>query len=203
MAKLSSVHGRRLRSVAVAGLIIGATGAFTTGYAHAAVQPAPITGSIAVSVGNGSTVVPGSTTGGTLVINVDGGNITFNGSTNTASGDSFNSVSGPGLINGTVTSSDLSFTSTNGDGTCTAADFVAADTTLNVKSDGSDTVSATCHTSEGSSMTLTLAVSANGIPVTTPAATPELGSGELLATGLVPALGIILFRRRRQRRAAK
>jgi len=33
--------------------------------------------------------------------------------------------------------------------------------------------------------------------------TPELGSGELLAIGLVPCLGIVLYRRRRGRRAGK
>lgn len=34
-----------------------------------------------------------------------------------------------------------------------------------------------------------------------PSATPELGSGELLATGLVPLALALLYRRRRARRA--
>lgn len=35
-----------------------------------------------------------------------------------------------------------------------------------------------------------------------PTDTPELGSGELLLTGLVPVVGILLYRRRRVQRAA-
>lgn len=33
-------------------------------------------------------------------------------------------------------------------------------------------------------------------PGPTPTATPELGSGELLLTGLVPVIGVLLYRRR-------
>ncbi len=36
-----------------------------------------------------------------------------------------------------------------------------------------------------------------------PAATPELGSGELLATGILPLGGVLLYRRRRARRATQ
>jgi len=42
----------------------------------------------------------------------------------------------------------------------------------------------------------------NAPPTPPPAATPELGSGELLATGLVPVLVALLYRRRRRRIAA-
>ncbi len=210
MAKLSSIHGRRLRSVAAMALVVGATGAFTSGHAHAAstVTPAPITGSIGVSVGNGTTTVAGNTTGGNLIISVDHGTVNFNGTNGTATGDSFSPVTSPtfpALVGGTVTSSDLTFSSSLGGGTCTTAEIVQADTTLKVNPDGSDTVSTTCNVPGSGKMILTLVVSANGVPVAAPAAaaTPELGSGELLATGLVPALGIVLFRRRRQRRAAK
>ena len=42
-------------------------------------------------------------------------------------------------------------------------------------------------------------------PPPLPTATPELGSGELLATGLLPIAGLLLYRRRKdaQARAAR
>lgn len=176
-----------------------------TANAAGTVTPAPITGSIGVSVGNGTTTVAGTTTGGTLVINVDGGNVTLNGSTGTASGDSFNPVSGnpspllpfPTLVPGTVTSSDLTFTSSLGGGTCNTADIVAGTTSLKVNADSTDTVSTTCLVA-GTTYVLTLVVSANGVPVTT-TATPELSPTELVATGFVVAPLLYLVRRRRRR----
>jgi len=54
----------------------------------------------------------------------------------------------------------------------------------------------TCDTANVPPMTALFALSSNGGgPGPTP--TPELGSGELLATGLLPIAGILLYRRRR------
>jgi len=203
MVNLSLIPGCRLRSVATAALVVGVMGAFTSGYAHAAVQPAPITGTVAVTV-SGTPPVGGTTTGGSLIVSVDNGTVTFDGTAGTASGGVFDPVaSAPALVVGTVTSSNLSFTSANGGGTCTTADVVQADTTLKVNADGSDTVSATCNVPGAGQVILTLVVSANGVPTSGGGSpTPELGSGDLLAVGLLP-LGAILYYRRRRAQGAK
>ncbi len=58
-----------------------------------------------------------------------------------------------------------------------------------------------CDTANVTPMTTLFALSPNGGPG--PAATPELGSGELLATGLIPLVGLLLYRRRRVAQATR
>jgi len=213
--------GRRLRSAAVIGLIVGAAGAFFPGghAAHAAamttVTPAPIVGTIGVTVKNdsNSNTSGGSLTGGSLTVRVDGSTVTLSGTPSpngsamgggTPGTAPFNPVNAPTIVAGDTTATTgtgLTFTSAQGNGTCAASQVTKI--RLSVDEDGSDTLTVTCDTKSDQQVTLTLAISASGLPGNTPAATPELGSGELLATGLVPALGIVLYRRRRQRRAAK
>jgi len=221
MAKLSSMQNRRLRSVAVAGLVVGVTSAFFPGghNAHAAsmmpqvscgagqYQPANIISNIAISaVGNGFNSGTTKTTGGTLTLGVGGGTVVFNGSTGL--GNSTVSFScrnnGNRFESGGSASGSLTFTNSASKATITCSDFDPSTLVVTNEALGSDSVSSSCVTSSGDQMTVSISVSATGTTLPTPpAATPELGSGELLATGLIPALGIVLYRRRRQRRAGK
>lgn len=226
MARLSSTSrrpfGRRLRSVAVAALIVGATGAFFPGghSAHAAsmspqlpctgtgntvVNPAPINGSIGVTINGIGVPNSGGTgiTGGSLIVNVDGagGNVTFNGLNALASGGSFDQVClNDNIPGGTATGgTGLQFNGNGVSGTCSASDVTAVKLTV-LDAFGDDQIGVVCNVPNVGIAAITFIATAPGSHVTP---TPELGSGELLATGLVPALGIILYRRRRQRRASK
>lgn len=285
MAKLSSVHSRRLRSVAVAGLIVGTTGAFFSG-GHANQAHAAGSCSGALMAFSGSGFAAGSNT--LLVTGYQGVDSSLNPSpsrseasnimtvkltgtsasstgcfyTATIQNDgTFHLTSDSAIAVGTYKVTTVNETSNDAqaatgvptgppndptacsnpsvDGTlpeCTtlrdgggatnknvnvpcnvdAAYYNNSTTTNNLSMPGTTTfdvangtaslngtqvcsglnvnINASVHDFSAN----TTSVSGNGST-----ATPELGSGELLATGLVPALGIVLYRRRRQRRAAK
>jgi len=227
MVKLSSVHSRRLRSVAVAGLIVGATGAFFPGghSAHAAggvfangsgtlcttgtLPPAP------VSAVSGSESGPGSATNvfssGKVTLQVDGASLQFDGANNpglnfTQTG-SFNDVQATGCNETTTVASDANFSSTlvssNGQ-TCNQLESIRFKVTPTAgMSMGTTQIFVTLDCNNGTTMDITGSGTVNAFGQPTGTATPELSSGELLATGLLPALGIVLYRRRRQRRAGK
>ncbi len=148
---------------------------------------------------------------GTITVTVDGAKVSFtaNGSDTpsfTQVGTLANVQAG-GCSEETTNPNDVSFTGgfTLNDGTPCTFSNQGGNTTFQVDSLGDDTlrVGLQCGSMSG-----TFVVKGSGSAEASGSNgstnnTPELGSGELLATGLVPALGIILFRRRRQRRAGK
>jgi hypothetical protein len=238
MAKLSSTSrrpfGRRLRSVAVAGLIVGATGAFFPGghAAHAASRSyAPPGGNNScfppiTSLNTKDPIPQGPDTSGFVTELIPLGaagtlSVRINGD-GTVQGVNDNSLSQcPGE---TPTGTSYQATTFGGDGivfksingrfqTCTLTDSFTdpsvpiASNQLTIANNGStvtDTLDGQLKCTDNVTRTFSaLIVVAGSNTTTTTTPTPELGSGELLATGLVPALGIVLYRRRRQRRASK
>jgi hypothetical protein len=230
MAKLSSIHGRRLRPVAVAALVVGTTGAFFSGghEVHAAggvfangsgticnsgsLSPDPITAS------SGSESGPGSSTStfksGSASVTIDGATLVFSSQSGSSTltpiqTGSFKPVTSNGCDEFTQTGSDVIFSSTLLTTTGLKCDqfrrveFAVAGTNDPIQKPGQTTVVLSVYCSDGTTMQVQGVGTINGFGDKNAAATPELGSGELLATGLVPALGIILYRRRRQRRAGK
>jgi hypothetical protein len=221
MAKRSSTYGRRLRSVAVAGLIVGTTGAFFPGRhaAHAAVAP----NSCFMPVVTLTSGFPKSSTGsvqetfnlgpaGSLTVNINGNNQV------TGLNDSKLASCPTGTFAATASSFSGSIQYTDRDNvtqTCSLDDAEGIDiqsgqTTGNDPNknrvefgNGATLVGqVTCSNNATMKFDALIQFIGSGGPGGA-AATPELGSGELLATGLVPALGIVLYRRRRQRRADK
>jgi len=146
--------------------------------------------------------------GGSLTVNgVDGQSVTFMGTgtknLTVSQTGAFNKVSATGCqdfgnTNTTTSSGQLNVTTSAGTGSCTYQQD-----TFTVNGDGTDSLNVllNCQGTDFVVNAGTGSVIATGNG--NGAATPELGSGELLATGLVPALGIFLYRRRRQRRASK
>jgi len=70
---------------------------------------------------------------------------------------------------------------------------------------GTTTVHCSATDTEGNTSTgsFTVTVTVGSPPNPGPTTTPELGSGELLATGLLPIGAVLLYRRRRTRRATQ
>ncbi len=220
MAKLSSVHSRRLRSVAAAGLIVGATGAFFPGghAAHAAVAP----NSCFMPVVTLTSGFPASSTGSvqeTFNLGAAGSiNVTVNGNNQvTGLNDSQLNSCPTGTFAATASSfgGSIKYTDTNNVmQTCTLSDAqgidiqsgqtIGDDPNKNrVEFGNKATLVGQVACSDNRTMKFDALIQFIGSGAPGTAATPELGSGELLATGLVPALGIVLYRRRRQRRASK
>lgn len=208
--------------VAAAGAVL--PGGYTAHAAGAACSiPAPISSGISATVGPvGSTTnvpVPASSfTAGTLTVGglAGGGNLSFSG-TGPNAGLAQGTFTTPACIglydyfdgsNGTLLLSSLtlggSLTATlptnsalgsaSGQSvTCNALDI--QEVTLTVGSTG-DSANVTCKIQNTVlDFTINLGLGGNGVNNTP---TPELGSGELFATGIVPILGIAFLRRRRK-----
>jgi len=216
MARLSSSSARslsrRLRSAAVIGLIVGATGAFIPGghAAHAAgmadVQPSDIT-----SASSSAALRSGSYT-----LTFDGGSVTFTFGSTPTQIPTISPAGGPGVTHnqgfqlvapGNYTESTNPAVLLSGsaflDGGTDVCKPTNVNNLFNVGSDGSDGFILRLNCGSGGIITVDVLTGNGPANTNTSAATPELGSGELLATGLVPALGLLLYRRRRQRRAGK
>lgn len=213
--------GRRLRSVAVAALAMGALGvvASPSHVAHAAtmvpactgtvVTPAAISGTFGVSATNANTGAPVtgvSVTGGSATLHVTDPNnssnstdVAFVGGVNTVNSGQLTSVCAPTFLDTSVTSNSLTFTINGAPTMCVPN---TAGGTFSVTKKGNTMVQFTCD-AHSDVMVVTLALTGGGTAGNNGTNTPELGSGELLATGLVPALGVFLYRRRRQCRAGK
>jgi len=143
-------------------------------------------------------------TSGTLTVMADGATVTFtaNGTTTPAANQtgSFNGVAGACVASDA--NSDATTPSPNGSsdlsnstlGTCQFSSY-----DFRVNADGTDTLNVLLRCVKGSSTTMQT-ITTGSVLGSSGAATPELGSGELLATGLLP-LGIFLYRRRRQQAA--
>jgi len=143
-------------------------------------------------------------TSGTLTVMADGATVTFtaNGTTTPAANQtgSFNGVAGACVVSDA--NSDATTPSPNGSsdlsnstlGTCQFSSY-----DFRVNADGTDTLNVLLRCVKGSSTTMQT-ITTGSVLGSSGAATPELGSGELLATGLLP-LGIFLYRRRRQQAA--
>lgn len=128
-----------------------------------------------------------------------GGAVTFSGAVTDASSPSWEvSVTGP--TSTTTTSTPL------GQNTSTGAYQVTVNHLLNgsysAKLRSVDSNTGTNSTTEHKVNPVTFQVSCGSLPQV-PAATPELGSGELLAAGLLPIGTVLLYRRRRARRAGQ
>jgi len=218
--------GRRLRGAAVAALIVGAAGAFIPG-AHAAhamsLQPAATTcGAITQALAS----IPNSTVNGAVTINGFLSNpaivVTY-GATNPLPVAGFSGASCPttdGITDLTsLTSSTVKYTTadvTNNMYTCNmvlVSRFVVAysnpvsvpagDNLLaTTVAPGNDLLEVALRCSNGTIITETTTFAGGGTNPSGVNNTPELGSGDLLALGLVPVVGLY-FRRRRQRRAGK
>jgi len=239
MARFSSTSrrpfGRRLRSVAVAGLIVGATGAFFPGghAAHAASPHTPTSGNdtcfVAVTSLNKDNPFPKSATGSvteqitftgfgtiTVQINADGSVTGANDHALTGSCPTSGQYNAdPSTFTGTITYQDQSGNTRN----CVLTDQASVSnpglgddpsanhftfTTPNAAGTGMSELKGQVGCAANKPPTpFDALIVFDGLSAQQGAATPELGSGELLATGLVPALGIVLYRRRRQRRASK
>lgn len=220
--------GRRLRSAAVTALIVGAAGAFFPGghAAHAASPHMPAINQCYAPVTQVNSTRPNASGDVKVVFSTFGSGITiqFNGTTDGAypviglDGTNGCPVSS-GVYTGSGTGTDrITYSSGGADYSCEVTDARIGVGPVTVTDPnpmlGSRTLLAGQTLLEG--MMRCTRTSGSGsftAPFSDetyigggsggPTATPELGSGELLATGLVPALGIVLYRRRRQRRAAK
>ena len=221
MVKRSSTYGRRLRSVAVAGLIVGTTGVFFPGRhaAHAAVAP----NSCFMPVVTLTSGFPKSSTGsvhetftlgaaGSLTVDINGNNQdTGLNDSNLASCPTGTFAATASSFSGSIMYTDKN----NVTQTCSLDDTQGIDIQSGLPTGGTDpnknrvefgngaTLVGQVACSDNSTMKFDALIQFIGSGSGPAAATPELGSGELLATGLVPALGIVLYRRRRQRRAGK
>jgi len=220
MAKIGVSFPRPVRRAALTGvLMIGAFTAFAPSlHAHAAtmlaascstsgpLQPDNLslaTGSAATTTGPANFDM-----GGSLTVNgVDGQSVTFVGTgtknLTVSQTGAFNKVSAAGCQDfgnpgNTTSTGQLNVTTSAGTGSCTFQQY-----TFTVNGDATDSLNVLLDCAGKDFIvnagTGSVIATGNG----NGAATPELGSGELLATGLVPALGIVLYRRRRQRRAGK
>ncbi len=190
------------RGIVLAGLVAGTSAAFAPS-AHAATPTlAPcVSGPLQPSaIKNGNSGVDVFTSGSASVT-VNGATVTFtpngtNSNLTVSQTGTFGKVQAVGCetLSNTGGTSNLSDSAS---GTCTFTNY-----DYQVNTDGSDVLNVLLTCQKTGTMTLTTS-SVIGTGPASGAATPELGSGELLATGLVPAAGLFLLRRRRQRRAAK
>lgn len=202
MSKIGASSPRSLRIAArtavAAALVAGTSAAFATS-AHAATVHANPAAAAACASGSlqPNTITNGNSggdvfTSGTAQVTVNGATVTFtpNGTTSqltvTQSG-AFNKVQGA-----CETLSNTGGTSTLANSTLGTCSFQNYDYTVDTT--GATVLNVLLRCTIAGTMTIsTSSVIGFG---NSGAATPELGSGELLATGLLP-LGIFLYRRRR------
>ncbi len=204
MVKIGKSPPRLLgRAVVAAALMAGTSAVFATSahaatvHANPAAAPACMSGTL--QPGTINMANSGSdhfNAGGSASVTVNGATVKFtsDGTSNqlgvTQSGP-FNKVQTGGCESLSNTGGTANFTDSQV-GQCSFASY-----DYTVKADGSDILNVLLQCQNGS---VTLTASVIGLGPGGGAATPELGSGELLATGLLP-LGIFLYRRRRQQAA--